>query len=251
MEWRTPEGNEIQHECPETFTLSTLYNNFQGSKDPRDQKAKKGKFKHSKSDNVPKDLTQATLHETSKTARDEQEAISDTITPLVKEEDKEKATEEMANPAELLPTEHERRDKPPEPDSPDQHVPSPSSPAKRPVISTPENPTLNFYLHRPHTPSSQPTILIPLPPSETLSSALRGRVVLEFPTIYVLNESIDNLRAGFVTEEEYLKAQKKEDLVFKTDGVEDEEELEEGEIDVEGIDEKKVLEVLRRDLGVM
>ncbi|KUI67689.1 Box C/D snoRNA protein 1 [Cytospora mali] len=43
-----------------------------------------------------------------------------------------------------------------------------------------------FYLLKPLTPVGKPKELIPVESTETLSSALRGRTVLEYPTIYIL-----------------------------------------------------------------
>ncbi|KAL5347208.1 Box C/D snoRNA accumulation [Pseudogymnoascus australis] len=42
-----------------------------------------------------------------------------------------------------------------------------------------------FYLHRPLTRSSGPTVLIPLRADEGLERQLAGKVVLEFPRVYV------------------------------------------------------------------
>lgn len=46
-----------------------------------------------------------------------------------------------------------------------------------------------FYLHR-HRAVTKDTILVPLQPSATLRDVLRGRSVLEFPTIYILSEDL-------------------------------------------------------------
>jgi hypothetical protein len=62
-----------------------------------------------------------------------------------------------------------------------------------------------FYLHRPYTPSSQPRVLIPLQPSESLSKSLRNRVVLEFPTIHAISSPPNSLPDTFTLEEDYLK----------------------------------------------
>jgi hypothetical protein len=43
-----------------------------------------------------------------------------------------------------------------------------------------------FYLLKPLTPAGKPRELIPVAAAETLSSALQGRTVLEYPTFYVL-----------------------------------------------------------------
>jgi hypothetical protein len=46
-----------------------------------------------------------------------------------------------------------------------------------------------FYLHR-HRAATNNIVLVPLQPSATLRDALRGRSVLEFPTIYILNDDL-------------------------------------------------------------
>ncbi|MCJ1245499.1 hypothetical protein MMC30_002703 [Trapelia coarctata] len=80
--------------------------------------------------------------------------------------------------------------------------------------STPSNPpalTLHFYLHLPHpaTPSSKPTIL-PLLPSSTLATALRNRIVREYPTIYVLKHPADDLSSAKFTLQTDMDAELKE-----------------------------------------
>lgn len=65
-------------------------------------------------------------------------------------------------------------------------------------------PPVNFYLLLPSTPTSY-RVLIPLSPSDTLSTALTDRLVLEFPTIYALKQPPDKLPTGFMTEEDYLQ----------------------------------------------
>lgn len=47
-----------------------------------------------------------------------------------------------------------------------------------------------FYLLKPLTPVGKPKELIPLDGADTLGSALQGRTVLEYPTIYVLPPSL-------------------------------------------------------------
>lgn len=70
----------------------------------------------------------------------------------------------------------------------------------------------NLYLLRPHT-TSRSKILIPLPnPSATLTSTLSDRTILEFPTIYILDQSAENLGKGFKSEEAYLAEKQVEDL---------------------------------------
>ncbi|RAH44967.1 zinc finger HIT domain-containing protein [Aspergillus brunneoviolaceus CBS 621.78] len=109
-----------------------------------------------------------------------------------------------------------------------------------------------FYLHRPRTATKQP-VLIPLAPSMTLTAALRGHTVLEFPTIYVLPDSPDALRAQgadarYLLEDEYIRthAPVDEDSASPTESEVDQPAP--AGIDLGNVDEKKVLEVLKKDL---
>ncbi|KAI9753401.1 MAG: hypothetical protein M4579_005173 [Chaenotheca gracillima] len=79
----------------------------------------------------------------------------------------------------------------------------PSSPPPSPPSSQPQ---LYFYLHRVQTPS-RTRVLIHLdqPTEVTLSTVLRDKVVLEYPTIYILPNPPDALPEGFQAEEEFLK----------------------------------------------
>ncbi|EEH06867.1 conserved hypothetical protein [Histoplasma capsulatum G186AR] len=115
----------------------------------------------------------------------------------------------------------------------------------------------HFYLHRPLSRSRVP-VLIPLTESLTITDALRNRTVLEFPTFYVLPWAAGELPADrFVTEEVYLRENGDGGNGDVLDGAEeDEEEGVEGAEEKEGndvlqsVDEKKVLEVLCKDLEV-
>ncbi|PGH34573.1 hypothetical protein GX50_02556 [[Emmonsia] crescens] len=124
----------------------------------------------------------------------------------------------------------------------------------------PQHKKHHFYLHRPQSRSRVP-VLIPLPGSVTITDALRNRIVLEFPTFYVLPWAAGELPGDrFVLEEVYLREngdggegglegfEKEEGEVVGEQGEEEEEE--EGASVIQGVDEKKVLEVLCKDLGV-
>lgn len=133
----------------------------------------------------------------------------------------------------------------------------PESTSERPVLSLTEPiPKVNkaFYLHHPSLPSRHP-VLIPIPPTATLASALSNRLVLEFPTVYVLHQHPDEkLPEGLVSEDDFFHMAKKVLI----------EELEEGELrsgDYEGsektqegihrdgeVDERRLIEVLGKDL---
>ena len=133
------------------------------------------------------------------------------------------------------------------------HIPGPSedSPA---IIPAPKE-DFNFYLHHPSLPSRHP-VLIPLPPDAKLATALTNRLVLEFPTIYVLPGKLEGtLPEGLVSEEDFFASAKKE-LIAEVgggdpleggfEGVAEErraDDFEDGEVN-----EGRLLEVLGKDL---
>lgn len=116
---------------------------------------------------------------------------------------------------------------------------------------------LYFYLHRPRTMTKKP-VLAPLPPSKTLTAALRSRTILEFPTIYILPDSADKLLAEkessqFTLEEEFIltvgaevadKSAKSEEMGPEDDAL----DSAGSSANLENVDEKKILEVLKQDL---
>ncbi|KAJ6102396.1 hypothetical protein N7486_004823 [Penicillium sp. IBT 16267x] len=117
---------------------------------------------------------------------------------------------------------------------------------------------LHFYLHRPRTTVKKP-VLVPLSPLMTLAAALRERTVMEFPTIYVLPDSPKTLLAdkdtsSFILEEEYIHIVGPEEATEKSvqteqDGVEVHTSgLPGSSIDLQNVDEDKVMEVLKHDL---
>ena len=121
-------------------------------------------------------------------------------------------------------------------------------------VPLPSAEKLSFYLHTPSLPCPH-IVLAPIKPEANLSSLLPTRLVLEYPTIYVFKQIAEEKPPdGFLTEEEFYKMARKEII----------EELDEGEIveesqftreeqgvemQVEALDEKKLLEVLGKDLG--
>ncbi|KAJ5106806.1 hypothetical protein N7456_003481 [Penicillium angulare] len=115
---------------------------------------------------------------------------------------------------------------------------------------------LYFYLHRPRTTVKKP-VLVPLAPQITVGAALRERTVLEFPTIYTLSESPAELlkekeTSPFILEEEYLRSVGPEDAAEKA-AKSDESEVDSSglpasSVDLQNVDEQKVLEVLKQDL---
>ena len=110
--------------------------------------------------------------------------------------------------------------------------------------------TLHFYLHAPRLPSPQP-VLIPLSSNSTLSECLRNSLVLEFPSIYALQQPSSELPDRFITEDDFGKKMQQEDfqasILAKLTGNE-EGEIEEQSKRDEDVDAKKLEEVLIRDL---
>ena len=133
---------------------------------------------------------------------------------------------------------------------PGPEPPTSTSEIPRPTLT----PGLNFYLHHPSLPSKNP-VLISLPSDATLATSLANRLVLEFPTIYVLPQHQGGgLPDGFTSEDDYFAAAKKcliEDALEVEDAVKDinvvseetRDGLEEGEVH-----EGRLLEVLDKDL---
>jgi hypothetical protein len=117
---------------------------------------------------------------------------------------------------------------------------------------------LFFYIHRPRTTTKKP-VLAPLLQSATLKSILRNRTVLEFPTIYALPDPAETLLADrenspFILEEEYLRTAGPEEMQQSSAASDDENVIAETQtfpdssINLQNVDESKVLEVLKQDL---
>lgn len=107
-----------------------------------------------------------------------------------RDEKKRKAEDNTATDVEA-PLESTSIEEPPEPFSMTAELYHPILPA-----------THKLYLHRPHTPSSMPKVLVPLDPSQPLDVLLQHRTVLEYPTIYVFEN--DELPGNFMLENDYL-----------------------------------------------
>ena len=132
----------------------------------------------------------------------------------------------------------------------DMHPPTSLATSSQPVSPS----QLTYHLHHPSLPSKKP-VLIPLTPESTLSTSLTNRLVLEFPTIYVLFQQPDGkLPDDFVSEADFFERGEKErlaggvmdfgSLVHGRGGTNARTgELEEGEVD-----EKSLVEVLGKDL---
>ncbi|KAL1303820.1 hypothetical protein AAFC00_000280 [Neodothiora populina] len=67
-----------------------------------------------------------------------------------------------------------------------------------------------FYLLRPHT-SATSRVLIPLLPDQTLTASLELRTVLEYPTVYVLDQGQEELSERYMTEAAYTQKLQEDD----------------------------------------
>lgn len=178
----------------------------------------------------------------------------DRFYPLPKQERKKEQEQEQTQQKSEPPTEQEQQPQP-EPSKTEEPATQPQ-PTEQQSESTPaitSHRDVYFYLHRPRTPTKQP-VLIPLAPAMTLTSALRGRTVLEFPTVYIIPDSPDTIRAEdkengrFLLEDEYLQTigPEKEEESTGQQGQDDAQD--QAAVDLGQVDEKKVLEVLKQDL---
>ncbi|KAJ4296756.1 Box C/D snoRNA accumulation [Kalmusia sp. IMI 367209] len=76
------------------------------------------------------------------------------------------------------------------------------------------SPKYSFYLLKPRT-SSHCHVLIPLEPTAPLADCLRGRTVLEFPTIYVFPITVSPPPEQFMLEAQYLQQEGEEQQEFE------------------------------------
>ncbi|KAF1831885.1 HIT finger domain-containing protein [Decorospora gaudefroyi] len=116
-----------------------------------------------------------------------------------------------------------------------------------------------YFLLKPRTSTSR-RVLIPLEPCHTIAESLRGRTLLEFPTIYMFPTSVAPLPDEFMLEEEYLlqegeEAKEFDDLMKELDP-EMLRRLKEGDRAgqqdqgaEEQLDGLRILDMLKRDLG--
>ncbi|GMG10542.1 unnamed protein product [Aspergillus oryzae] len=226
VEWIAPDGERRHRLCLELLTLAEAYDrSFPLSKEEREQQKKD---QESKSEQVDVDSS---------------EQLPDThdLTPSTAE----------ATPHETVP----QGDVLPNPGNDTKPDIAPEISKDQPTHSTDEitsHRDLYFYLHRPRTSTKQP-VLVPLSPTATLTSALRGRTVLEFPTIYILSDSPNTLSSEdentkFLLEKDYLRTQPQGEIESGETSETDGDQPAPGSVDISNLDEKKVLEVLQKDL---
>jgi hypothetical protein len=105
---------------------------------------------------------------------------------------------------------------------------------------------LHFYLHSPNTPSAIKS-LIPVMTDARIEDIVKDRLLLEFPTIFVLYHPPDKLPKPFILEADYAKHNRDEaPLIAPIDQMT---ETNEGQGEASSqIDEKRLFEVLQKDL---
>ncbi|KAJ4985724.1 HIT zinc finger [Stagonosporopsis vannaccii] len=114
----------------------------------------------------------------------------------------------------------------------------------------------DFYLLRPRTSSSR-RVLIPLTSSDTLGNCLRGHTVEEFPTIYYFPATTArSLPDRFILDEDYRREEGEQQREFEEMMREVDPDIlkrlnEDGarSKDDEEVDRKRILDVLKQDLG--
>ncbi|KAF2869910.1 hypothetical protein BDV95DRAFT_90881 [Massariosphaeria phaeospora] len=117
-------------------------------------------------------------------------------------------------------------------------------------------PQPRFFLSKARTSSSH-HVLIPILPTALLGDCLRGRTVLEFPTIYVFPSTTSQLPEDFILEEEYLKQEGEDEKEFQDmlktvspealRAIRGEEAQDQASKEV---DSKTILDVLKQDLSL-
>lgn len=164
----------------------------------------------------------------------------------------------VAAPDDPTPAVIEATDKQPQPSSTDNPVEAVTEKSDQtsPQTISPHR-DLYFYLHRPRTTTKKP-VLTPLLQSSSLNTVLRNRTVLEFPTIYALPESAETLfaekdKSNFILEEEYLRTAGPEEIgqsstMSEEDDMAGNEAVVGSSVNLQDVDEKRVLEVLKQDL---
>jgi hypothetical protein len=99
---------------------------------------------------------------------------------------------------------------------PVSEIRNPSASSSAPPPETNSSTEHHFYLHRPNLPSDI-KCLVPLQPATLIRKAIQDRVLIEFPTIFVLGASKHGLQKPFVTEEDYLHEHGKRPPVIASD----------------------------------
>ena len=253
VEWVHPDGKKTMDKLWETQCISVAYDDHLRHLDPsRPRKKRKASHKHENlTESASFDPVNGSVHD----ATTEAQSIDSSTTAPVGKRKREEGESNADHSAEGENQNISIVTGPSEPGAlpPSAHIPGPSEDSQAIVPAAKEG--FNFYLHHPSLPSRHP-VLIPLSPDAKLATALTNKLVLEFPTIYVLPSKLDGtLPEGLVSEEDFFASAKKELIAEVGDGdtlvggferVAEEtraDDFEDGEVN-----EGRLLEVLGKDL---
>lgn len=250
VEWVHPDGNRTMDRLWETQRISAAYEDHLRYLDSSRPK------KRRKADNKQRDPTTSSSVPVNGPIAGERPSGSTMTTASVSKRKREGEETNTNRNAEGEGPNTAIATNPDAPGAPQHSASIPASSDASPATDpAPSETDLNFFLHHPSLPSKYP-VLIPLPPDAKLATSLTNRLVLEFPTIYVLHSQPDGkLPDGFVSEEDFFASAKKElieeiaagEPSIGAAGGDSEgtkaQGLEDGEVD-----EGRLLEVLGKDL---
>lgn len=225
------DGHKELGTCLETLPVSEAYANYVRDKQPTSKKRKH----HSRSNpELKPEVTAAVIEVVGSAAKDPTEQATSSQSSQV---------------ASKLPPPAEEKT-----ETAVSSCISPSAITNRTASLTP----YNFYLLRPHTPTAS-HVLVPLAPASTLSTSLKNRVVLEFPTIFVLPYPPEALPGQYMLEEQFLGYSEQEnkelEALLNEVGMQGTFPLDDGSFGDSGmqeqdrLDDRKILDVLRQDLN--
>lgn len=266
MEWIAPSGQRTLRNCLETCSFAEAYDRIYPV--PKEEREKQDKARQ--------DSEQGLREETNRDSSAEQQLATELS--LTASRDNEEVRQVETGPSrEVQGTDAAKNDESKEEDRKAEDathrgggLPSTSESSAPGEVLPHRN--LYFYLHRPRT-ATRKTVLIPVSPTALFNTVLRNRTIVEFPTVYVLESSPKELStkkdSEFLLEEQYLQARKEAGEEEEEEAVEDsssedtldgdEEQENDGHsngtaaeaaaaANLDNIDEKKVLEVLKQDL---
>jgi hypothetical protein len=242
IEWVDAAGEiNLSNSCEEWLTISTLYRQFRTEKhNALKRKAGEGW----------KDRSKRKRHEAPEQGSSQHSIIQD-----ISGNDGSRRATGVEHNEETLTYPDSGNIMPP---AVDDGAPSASTdPDPQPEAETSDLNRLHFYLLLPGT-SSSAKVLIKLDPQATLTTSLRNRIVLEYPTIHVLPHDPASLPEGYITEDQYSKVRQSEEDELKdamakadTEGILSQvgkPEPGSTSVSASNIDPQTILDMLKRDV---
>lgn len=195
----------------------------------------------------------------SSTLQDAKNTSENQDEPLEQELDSDQREQQKPTRRGTPPASQEEISHPPERET---HLAAPHNPDPRHDGSSAQplgNGRYRYFLLKPRTTSNR-HVLIPLDSNHALGDCLRGRTILEFPTIYAFPTETEDLPEEFMLDDEYAKQEGEDQREFdemmreldpeilrrlKEDGTRNDG----AESAHQEVDSKRILDVLKRDLG--